>query len=90
MNGSFVILAGVGSRQEIAVPNPNKRATRATAADDLYMTAQQVAARFGISRRSVDIWLSNGQLPEPRRFTKRTVLYLRAEIEAVRPVGSAA
>ena len=72
------------------MPKPNGRAKKASSADDRYMTAHQVAARFNISRRSVDNWVNAGKLPEPHKFTERTVLYVRAEIDSLRPARSAA
>ena len=68
---------------------PKKARVDATV-DDRYMTAQQVAARFNISRRSVDNWVNSGKLPQPRKFTERTVLYARVDIDAFCSAGAAA
>jgi predicted DNA-binding transcriptional regulator AlpA len=56
----------------------------------MYLTRQQVAAAFQISERTVVDLVARGVLPQPVRLTRKTVRWLRTEVEALGSVGSAA
>ena len=69
------------TKQPVAAPK---------ARSGFYMLPAEVTERFIISRRTLDEWVDQGIVPEPHRFTDKTVRYVRAEIEAVRPLGVSA
>ena len=39
--------------------------------DGTYLTKAEVAKRFRVSRRSIEIWVGENKFPAPRMFTKR-------------------
>lgn len=48
-----------------------------------YMTAHEVASTLQVSRRTVDYLVAAGKLPQPIRLTRKTVRWLRSDIEAL-------
>ncbi len=48
-----------------------------------YITAHEVASTVQISRRTVDYLIAAGKLPQPIRLTRKTVRWLRCDVEAL-------
>ncbi len=48
-----------------------------------YMTAAEAAHHLRISRRTLDYWVREGKLPPPMKLTRKTVRWLRSDIEAL-------
>lgn len=46
-----------------------------------WLTAKQVAGILDISERTVYRWLANGKLPQPVRYSPRTVRWRSGDIE---------
>jgi prophage regulatory protein len=46
-----------------------------------YLTDRDLAARYGISRRTVWRWVTEGKLPQPEKLTDRCSRWIRTEIE---------
>lgn len=46
-----------------------------------YLSAKEVAYRYGISPQRVRIWAQQGRLPEPYKLGENTVRWKRSEIE---------
>ncbi|MGJ8590169.1 MAG: helix-turn-helix transcriptional regulator [Yoonia sp.] len=51
-------------------------------AKTLYLTVEQVAARFAVSKDSIWRWRREGEFPAPYKLGGRTARWRLAEIEA--------
>ena len=56
----------------------------------LYLTDNQVATRFGISRNSIWRLVKTGQLPQPVRLFKNTIRWRLSDIEVFEAERAAA
>jgi len=57
-------------------------AEHATDSSTIYLSARQVAARYGIYVGTVRVWVAKGILPQPYQVAENSVRWLRAELEA--------
>ena len=47
-----------------------------------FLTAADVAELFGVSKRTISIWLKAGKFPQPLRFNLRNLRWRRSDIES--------
>ena len=47
-----------------------------------YLSARQVAARYGCYTGTVRVWVAKGKLPQPYLIAENTVRWLRSELDA--------
>lgn len=60
-------------------------ARRAIAKAGGLVTPQEIAAEWGVSKQVVSKWITAGRFPEPIKVAGRVRLYLRDEVEPLRP-----
>ena len=54
----------------------------ATDSSAIYLSARQVAARYGIYVGTVRTWVAKGILPQPYQIAENSVRWKRAELDA--------
>ncbi len=66
----------------------NKRARDEVLADQandpsaIYLSARQVATRYGVYIGTVRVWVAKGNLPQPYLVAENSVRWLRSELDA--------
>lgn len=61
------------------------KALRAIDAAGGLVSAAEVAAEWGVTRPTVSKWIAAGRFPKPVKTVGRVRLYLRAQLEPLRP-----
>ena len=62
---------------------PTTLGSACTSSLPLCKAAQEVAGTSQIARPTVDCLVAAGELPQPVKFTRKTVRWLRADIESL-------
>lgn len=55
----------------------------ALGADSVYLTAGQLAKRFGVTERTIREWVKRGTLPPPTCFSRKTKRWNPSDIAAL-------
>ena len=60
----------------------SKAKSQGLKASPVHLSKKRVAQRYGICTRSVNNWVDSGALPQPVRFTRQTILWPVAVLDA--------